>query len=59
MQEIRVQSLGWKDLLEKGMATHPSILADPLAKKRLKEIFLASLVVQRGRRLPAVQETQV
>ena len=27
MQEIRVQSLGWEDLLEKEMATHSSILA--------------------------------
>ena len=27
MQETRVQSLGWKDPLEKGMATHFSILA--------------------------------
>ena len=26
MQETQVQSLGWKDLLEKGMATHFSIL---------------------------------
>ena len=26
-QEMRVQSLGWKDLLEEGMATHSSILA--------------------------------
>ena len=26
MQETRVQSLGWEDLLEKGMAIHPSIL---------------------------------
>ena len=25
MQETQVQSLGWKDLLEKGMATHFSI----------------------------------
>ena len=25
MQENRVQSVGWKDLLEEGMATHPSI----------------------------------
>ena len=25
--ENRVQSLGWEDLLKKGMATHPSILA--------------------------------
>ena len=27
MQEIQVQSLGWEDTLEKGMATHTSILA--------------------------------
>ena len=27
MQETQVQSLGWKDLLEKEMATHPSIPA--------------------------------
>ena len=26
MQETRVQSLGWVDLLEKGMAIHSSIL---------------------------------
>ena len=27
MQEIQVHSLGWEDPLEKGMATHASILA--------------------------------
>ena len=27
IQETWVQSLGWEDLLEKGMATHSSILA--------------------------------
>ena len=27
MQETQVRFLGWEDLLEKGMATHPSILA--------------------------------
>ena len=27
MRETWVQSLGWEDLLEKGKATHPSILA--------------------------------
>ena len=27
MQEIQVQSLGWENLLEKGMVTHSSILA--------------------------------
>ena len=26
-QEMQVQSLGWEDLLEKGMAIHSSILA--------------------------------
>ena len=27
MQETWIQSLGWEDLLEKGMATHSNILA--------------------------------
>ena len=27
MQETQVQSLGWEDPLEKGMATHSSILS--------------------------------
>ena len=27
MQETQVRSLGWEDLLEKGVATHSSILA--------------------------------
>ena len=27
MQETKVRSLGWEDRLEKGMATHSSILA--------------------------------
>ena len=27
MQETQIRSLGWKDPLEKGMATHSSILA--------------------------------
>ena len=27
MQETQVQSLSWEDLLEKGMATHSTILA--------------------------------
>ena len=31
MQETQVQSLGWKDPLEKGMATHSSILAWKIA----------------------------
>ena len=26
-QEMQIQALSWKDLLEKGMATHCSILA--------------------------------
>ena len=41
MRETRVQSLGWGDLLEKGMATHSSILASPAPhpKKGLKEIL--------------------
>ena len=30
MQETWVQTVGWKDPLEKGMATHPSILASKI-----------------------------
>ena len=30
MQETLVRFLGWEDLLEKGMATHSSILGLPL-----------------------------
>ena len=39
MQETWVQSLGREDLLEKGMATHSSILAPQPPKKGLKEIL--------------------
>ena len=34
--ETRVPSLGWEDPLEKGMATHSSILAHPLQYSGLK-----------------------
>ena len=34
MQETWVQSLGWEDLLEEGMATHSSILAWRILKDR-------------------------
>ena len=30
MQDTWVQSLGWEDLLEEGMATHSSILAQKI-----------------------------
>ena len=30
MQETQIQPLGWKDLLEKEMATHSSILAQKI-----------------------------
>ena len=32
MQEMQVQSLGWEDPLEEGMATHSSILAWRIAR---------------------------
>ena len=35
MQETWVQSLGWEDLLEKGMTTHSSILAEFHGQKSL------------------------
>ena len=34
MQETLVQSLGWEDPLEEGMATHSSILAWRIPKDR-------------------------
>ena len=43
MQETPLQSLGREDLLEKGTATHSSILALPPLKKGLKEIFILGL----------------
>ena len=33
MQETKVQSLGWEDPLEKGMATHSSILTWRIPRK--------------------------
>ena len=61
MWETGVQSLGWEDLLEKGMATHSSILALPPQKNGAqRNIFLgASLVAQRVKHLPVMQKTQV
>ena len=35
MQETRVQSLGWEDLLEKEMATHSSIPGKPHGQRSL------------------------
>ena len=35
MQETRVQSLGWEDLLEKEMATHSSIPGKPPGQRSL------------------------
>ena len=32
MQEMQVQSLGWEDTLEKGMATRSSILAQKIQR---------------------------
>ena len=46
MKEMWVQSLGWEDPLEEGIATHSSILRK-------------SLVAQAVKNLPATQETQV
>ena len=42
MQKTQVRSLGWADLLEKGMATHSSILGVSI-KCKWKEIFVKHL----------------
>ena len=57
--ETWVRSLGREDLLEKGMATHFSILAAPPKNMGSKKCFWASLVAQLVKNLPAVQETWV
>ena len=49
MQETWVQSLGWKDLLEKGMAIHSSILAWSIPWTE-EPGELQSMQLQRGRR---------
>ena len=38
MQETQIQSLGWEDPLEKGMATHSRILAKLWCWKRLLRV---------------------
>ena len=46
MQETRVQPLGWEDPLEKGMATHSSILAwSPWGRKEL-DAFITFILLQ-------------
>ena len=50
-QGTRVQSLGWEDPLEKGQATHSSILA--------WRVSWASLVAQMVKNPPAMWETWV
>ena len=50
VQETQVQSLGWEDLLEKGMATHSSIPAWRIPQKK-EPGTLQSLRLQRVRRL--------
>ena len=58
IQETWVQSLGWEDPLEKGMATHSSILAwrIPWTEEPGSQ---NSLVAQMVKNLPAMWETWV
>ena len=56
MKETWVRSLGWEDLLQKGMAIHTSILAWRIP---CTEEPGASLITQSVNNLPAVQETRV
>ena len=55
MQETWVQSLGWEDPLEEGMATHSSILF----LKKFYWSIVASLIAQLVKDPPAMQETPV
>ena len=49
VQETRVQSLGWEDPLEEGMATHSSILAwrIPMDRRACQAIVHGSQRVRR------------
>ena len=70
-QETQVQFLGWEDPLEKGMATHFSILAWRIlwtqgawratvhGLTKISCNFQASLVAQMVKNLPAMLETQI
>ena len=70
MQETRVQSLGWEDPLEKGMATHSSILAwripwteDPsrlqsMGSQRVRHHWATSLSLSMGDRGGYSTDTQ-
>ena len=49
VQETRVQSSSWEDLLEKGMATHSSILAWRIPRTK-EPGGLQSIGLQRVRR---------
>ena len=48
MKETWVQSLGWEDLLENGMATHSSILASriPRTEEPDKELDMTERLTQ-------------
>ena len=58
MQETQVQSLGREDLMEKGMATHSSILVLPHEKRGSKK-YLTSLVAHTIKCLSTMRETWV
>ena len=68
VQETWVRSLGWEDHLEKGKATHSSILAWRIpwtvqsvgvAKSRTETQQLSLSVAQLVKNPPTIQETQV
>ena len=60
MWETCVPSLGWEDPLEKGKATHSSILAEGIPWATPMGLHLgASLIAQSVKNLPAMQETRV
>ena len=60
VQETLVQSLGWENPLEKGVATHSSILAWRIPCTEEPESYdWTSLVAQMVKNLPAMGETWV
>ena len=59
VRETWVQSLDQEHLLEKGMATHSSILAPPQKKRGSKKYFEAFLIAQLVKNPLAMQVTPV
>ena len=58
-QEVQVQSLGWEDSLEEGMATHSSILAWRIPWTEEPGVLQSMWLQRVGRDLVTQQQQQI